>query len=39
MGKTKKILTTLTFNPWAFLATWLPIGAPNTELGIFALGV
>jgi hypothetical protein len=29
MGKTKKILSTLPFSPWAVLATWLHVGAPQ----------
>jgi hypothetical protein len=29
MGKTKKILSTLPFSPWAILATWLHVGAPQ----------
>jgi hypothetical protein len=29
MGKTKKILSTLPFNPWVVLATWLLVGAPQ----------
>jgi hypothetical protein len=27
MGKTNFFLSTLPFNPWAFLATWLHVGA------------
>jgi hypothetical protein len=29
MGKTKKNLGTLPFNPWAISATWLHVGAPQ----------
>jgi hypothetical protein len=29
MDKTKKILSTLPFSPWAVLATWLHVGAPQ----------
>jgi hypothetical protein len=29
MGKTNFFLSTLPFNPWAVLATWLHIGAPQ----------
>jgi hypothetical protein len=28
MGKTNFYLSTLSFNPWAVLATWLDVGAP-----------
>jgi hypothetical protein len=33
MGKTKKILSTLPFSPWAVLATWLHVGAPQENTG------
>jgi hypothetical protein len=29
MGKTNFFLSTLPFNPWAVLATWLHVGAPH----------
>jgi hypothetical protein len=29
MSKTKFFLSTLPFNPWAVLATWLHVGAPH----------
>jgi hypothetical protein len=29
MGKTKYFLSTLPFSPWAVLATWLHVGAPQ----------
>jgi hypothetical protein len=29
MGKAKKNLSTLPFNPWAISATWLHVGAPQ----------
>jgi hypothetical protein len=29
MGKTNFFLSTLPFNPWAILATWLHVGAPQ----------
>jgi hypothetical protein len=29
MGKTNFFLSTLPFNPWAVLATWLHVGAPQ----------
>jgi hypothetical protein len=29
MGKTKKLFGTLSFSPWAILATWLNLGAPQ----------
>jgi hypothetical protein len=29
IGKRKKILSTLPFSPWAILATWLHVGAPQ----------
>jgi hypothetical protein len=32
MGKTNFFLSTLPFNPWAVLATWLHVGAPHNIL-------
>jgi hypothetical protein len=29
MGKTNFFLSTLPFSPWAVLATWLDVGAPQ----------
>jgi hypothetical protein len=29
MGKTNFFLSTLPFSPWAILATWLHVGAPQ----------
>jgi hypothetical protein len=29
MGKTNFFLSTLSFSPWAILATWLHVGAPQ----------
>jgi hypothetical protein len=29
MGKTNYFLSTMPFNPWAVLATWLHAGAPK----------
>jgi hypothetical protein len=29
MGKTNFFFSTLPFNPWAVLATWLHVGAPQ----------
>jgi hypothetical protein len=29
MGKTNFFLSTLPFNPWAVLASWLYVGAPQ----------
>jgi hypothetical protein len=29
MGKTNFLLSTLPFSPWAVLATWLHVGAPQ----------
>jgi hypothetical protein len=29
MGKTNYFLSTLPFSPWAVLATWLYVGAPQ----------
>jgi hypothetical protein len=29
MGKTNYSLSTLPFNPWVLLATWLHVGAPQ----------
>jgi hypothetical protein len=29
MGKTNYFLSTMSFNPWAVLATWLHVGAPQ----------
>jgi hypothetical protein len=29
MGKTKFFFSTLSFSPWAILATWMHVGAPQ----------
>jgi hypothetical protein len=33
MGKTKFFLSTMSFSPWAILATWLHVGAPQKIQG------